>query len=75
MVWVRAVQAALCAVVLVCSPAYGLTRQELMAKLESAGYSRIRENGSGKIVTFKAIRNGKEVSLVVDSFGKIKELP
>lgn len=46
-----------------------------MARLESAGYSRIRENGSGKIVTFKAIRNGKEVSLVVDSFGKIKELP
>jgi hypothetical protein len=30
---------------------------------------------AGKIMTYKAVRAGKEVSLVVDSFGKIKELP
>jgi hypothetical protein len=34
----------------------------------------IRENGSGKIKTFKAVKNGKEVSVIVDSRGRIKEL-
>jgi hypothetical protein len=68
----RAVQAMLCALVIipVFSPAFGLTLQELVAKLESAGYSQI-----GKITTYKAVKSGKEVSLVVDSFGKFKELP
>jgi hypothetical protein len=49
--------------------------QEVLAKLEAAGYSQIREMKSGKIITYKAVRAGKEVSLVVDSFGKFKELP
>jgi hypothetical protein len=44
-------------------------------KLEAAGYSQIREMTAGKIMTYKAVRGGKEVSLVVDSFGKVKELP
>jgi hypothetical protein len=56
-------------------PAYGLTSQEVVTKLEAAGYSQIREMKSGKIMTYKAVRAGKEVSLVVDSFGKVKELP
>jgi hypothetical protein len=30
---------------------------------------------AGKIMTYKAVRAGKEVSLVIDSFGKVKELP
>ena len=46
-----------------------------VAKLEAAGYSQIREMTAGKIMTYKAVRAGKEVSLVIDSFGKIKELP
>jgi hypothetical protein len=73
----RVSRAALCALVIVpvVSPAYGLTGQEVVAKLESAGYSQIREMKSGKITTYKAVRAGKEVSLVVDSFGKFKELP
>ena len=73
----RGAQAALCALLIVpiISRAYGLTTQEVVAKLESAGYSQIREMKSGKIITYKAVRAGKEVSLVVDSFGKVKELP
>ena len=56
-------------------PAYGLTSEEVIAKIKAAGYSQIREMTAGKIMTYKAVRAGKEVSLVVDSFGKIKELP
>jgi hypothetical protein len=56
------------------TPANALTREELLARLEAAGYSQIRENGSGKITTFKAVKNGKEVSVVVDSRGRIMEL-
>jgi hypothetical protein len=76
-IMLRVVQAMLCALVIipVFSPAFGLTLQELVAKLESAGYSQIREIRSGKITTYKAVKSGKEVSLVVDSFGKFKELP
>jgi hypothetical protein len=55
--------------------AHGPTSQEVAAKLEAAGYSQIREMKSGKIMTYKAVRAGKEASLVIDSFGKFKELP
>jgi hypothetical protein len=71
------VRLAICAsmIVTLVLPAYGLTSQEVVAKLEAAGYSQIREMKSGKIMTYKAVRAGKEVSLIVDSFGKFKELP
>src|ERR1700719_2396988 len=70
-------RAAICALVIlpIVLPAYALTSQEVVAKLEAAGYSQIREMKSGKITTYKAVRAGKEVSLVIDSFGKFKELP
>jgi hypothetical protein len=58
----------------VLSPAHALTNQELVAKLESAGYSQIWEiksTAEGTVV--KAMKNVKEVSLVVDSSGQIKE--
>lgn len=73
----RISRAALCALVVVAvvSPAYGLTSEGIIARLEAAGYSQIREMKSGKITTYKAVRAGKEVSLVIDSFGKFKELP
>jgi hypothetical protein len=66
----------LCSLFLACvfTPANALTQEELLARLEAAGYSQIRENGSGKIKTFKAVKNGKEVSVIVDSRGQIKEL-
>ena len=72
----RVSRAAICALVIfpVVLPAYGLTSQELVAKLEASGYSQIREMKSGKIMTYKAVRAGKEVSLVIDSFGKFREL-
>ena len=68
---------AICALVTfpIILPAYALTSQEVVAKLEAAGYSQIREMKSGKIMTYKAVRAGKEVSLVIDSYGKVKELP
>jgi hypothetical protein len=58
----------------VLSPACALTQQELVAKLEAAGYSQIGEMKStaeGTIV--KAVKDGKEVQIVVDSSGQFKE--
>ena len=58
----------------VFSPAHALTQQELLAKLESAGYSQIREvKSTAEGTAVKAMKNGKEVSLVVDSSGQIQE--
>ena len=56
------------------APAHALTQQELVTKLQAAGYSQIGEIKSspeGNIV--KAKKNGKEVSVVVDSSGQIKK--
>jgi predicted RNA binding protein YcfA (HicA-like mRNA interferase family) len=55
-------------------PAHALTQEELLTRLEAAGYSQVRENGSGKIKTFKAVKNGKEVRVILDSRGQIQEL-
>ncbi len=73
----RRVQAMMCvgAIVALVSPAFGLTTDELIARLKAAGYSQIREVRSGKITTYRAVRSGKDVSLLVDSFGKFMELP
>jgi hypothetical protein len=75
-VQIMTARAVLCSLVLACvfSPANALTQEELVAKLKSAGYSQIRENGAGKIKTFKATKDGREVSVIVDSGGQIKEL-
>jgi hypothetical protein len=62
------------AMVGIFSPASALTQQELIAKLESAGYSQIREvKSTAEGITVKAMKNGKEVSLVVDSSGQFQE--
>jgi hypothetical protein len=56
------------------SPAYALTQEELVAKLEAAGYSQVRDIKSTAEGTFvKATKDGKDVSLVVDSSGQVKE--
>jgi hypothetical protein len=56
------------------SPAHALTQQELVAKLESAGYSQIRDiKSTAEGTAVKAVKNGREVSLVVDSSGQIQE--
>jgi hypothetical protein len=69
-------RAILCSLVLgsVFTAAHALTQEELVTRLEAAGYSQIRENGSGKIKTFKAVKDGKEVRVILDSSGQIKEL-
>lgn len=54
--------------------ANALTVDEIRAKLASAGYSQIREMPSGKIKTFKAVKDGQERSVIVDSNGHIEEL-
>jgi hypothetical protein len=69
-------QAVVCCLVMVglFSPAHALTQQELIAKLESAGYSQIREiKSTAEGTAVKAMKDGKEVSLVVDSSGQVKE--
>jgi hypothetical protein len=61
-------------VVATFSSVRALTLDEIVAKLETSGYSQIREIPSGKIKTFKAVKNGKETSVMVDATGHIKEL-
>jgi hypothetical protein len=66
----------LCSLVMVgvFSPAQALTQQELVAKLESAGYSQIRDiKSTAEGIAVRATLNGREVSLVVDSSGQIKQ--
>jgi len=56
------------------SPAHALTQQELVAKLEAAGYTQVSDiKSTAEGTTVKAVKNGKEVRLVVDSSGQIKE--
>jgi hypothetical protein len=63
-----------CLTVCIFSPAQALTQEELVAKLESAGYSNVREiKSSAEGMAVKATKNGKDVSIVVDSSGQIKE--
>jgi hypothetical protein len=55
-------------------PAHALTQQELVTRLQAAGYSQIGEGKSTpEGIVVKARKNGKEVHLVVDSSGQIKE--
>jgi hypothetical protein len=66
--------AALCLMMGVLSPAYAVTQQELVAKLESAGYSQVGEmKSTAEGIVVKAVKDGKEVHIVVDSNGQIKE--
>ncbi len=55
-------------------PAHALTQQELVAKLQAAGYSQIAEaKSTAEGIVVKAMKDGKEVRLVVDSSGQIKQ--
>jgi predicted RNA binding protein YcfA (HicA-like mRNA interferase family) len=53
--------------------AQALTSDEIKTRLEAAGYSQVREVGSGKIKTFRAVKDGRERSVIVDSSGHINE--
>ncbi|MDU0954018.1 MAG: PepSY domain-containing protein [Bradyrhizobium sp.] len=66
--------AALLALVAGLSPAHALTQEDLVAKIQAAGYSQVRDiKSTAEGTTAKAMKNGKEVRLVVDSGGRIKE--
>lgn len=56
------------------SSARALTQEELVAKIQAAGYSQVSDiKSTAEGTTAKAVKNGKEVRLVVDSSGQIKE--
>ncbi|UPJ50532.1 PepSY domain-containing protein [Bradyrhizobium sp. 200] len=55
-------------------PAHALSQQELVAKLEAAGYTQVSDiKSTPEGTAVKAVKNGKEVRLLVDSSGQIKE--
>jgi hypothetical protein len=48
--------------------------QELIRKLEEAGYTQVRDiKSTAEGISVKATKDGKEVSLVADSSGKFRE--
>ncbi|MBB4394730.1 hypothetical protein [Bradyrhizobium sp. ERR14] len=56
------------------SSARALTQEEVVARIQAAGYtlaSDIKSTAEG--TTAKAVKDGKDVRLVVDSAGQIKE--
>ncbi|MDE5440847.1 hypothetical protein GWG65_05135 [Bradyrhizobium sp. CSA207] len=56
------------------SSAHALTQEELVARITAAGYSQVSDiKLTAEGTTAKAVKNGKEVRLVVDSSGQIKE--
>lgn len=58
----------------VLSSAHALTQEELVAKIQAAGYAQVSDIKSrAEGVTAKAVKNGKAVTLVVDSSGRVKE--
>ncbi|MFL5240320.1 MAG: PepSY domain-containing protein [Rhizomicrobium sp.] len=51
-----------------------LAEQELIRKLEEAGYTQVRDiKSTAEGIAAKATKDGKEVSLVADSSGKFRE--
>jgi hypothetical protein len=49
-------------------------QQELIWKLEKAGYTQVRDlKSTAEGIVAKAMKDGKEVSLVVDSSGTFRE--
>jgi hypothetical protein len=58
----------------VLSSAHALTQEELVAKIQAAGYAQVSDiKSTAEGVTAKAVKNSKAVTLVVDSSGRVKE--
>jgi hypothetical protein len=52
----------------------GTAEKDLIMKLERDGYAQVRDiRSTPEGTTAKAMKDGKEVSLVIDSSGKVKE--
>lgn len=56
------------------SPAHALTQEELVARIQAAGYSQVSDiKSTAEGTTAKAVKDGKQVHLVIDSSGQIKQ--
>ncbi|WP_027572064.1 PepSY domain-containing protein [Bradyrhizobium sp. WSM1743] len=56
------------------SAARALTQDELVARIKAAGYTDVSDiKSTAEGTTVRANKNGKQVRLVVDSSGQIKE--
>ena len=56
------------------SSAQALTQEELVARIQAAGYTQVSDiKSTAEGITAKAVKNGKAVTLVVDSSGQVKE--
>ncbi|MBH5370526.1 PepSY domain-containing protein [Bradyrhizobium glycinis] len=56
------------------SPAHALTQEELVARIQAAGYSQVQDvKSTAEGITANAVKDGKPVKLLVDSSGQIKE--
>ncbi len=70
-------RAAVCCLIMagvLAGPARALTREEIVARLQAAGYSQVRDiKSTAEGISVKATKDGKDVSLVVDSSGRFKE--
>ena len=76
MMWIRTICRTLVCLAMagVFSPAHALTEQELVAKLKAAGYSQIGEiKSTAEGTAVNAVKDGKEVHLLVDGTDQIKE--
>jgi hypothetical protein len=57
------------------SPVLALTQEELVARIQAAGYAQVSDiKSTAEGTTAKATKDGKQVRIVVDSSGQIKEL-
>ncbi|MDX3968362.1 MAG: hypothetical protein QHD01_17420 [Bradyrhizobium sp.] len=56
------------------APSRALTQDELSAKIQAAGYSQVTDvKSTAEGITAKAVKDGKPVTLVIDTSGQIKE--
>jgi hypothetical protein len=52
------------------------SEEQAKARLESAGYTNVRNVHAGsEVMSAKAMKDGKEVDIIIDSFGKIIARP
>jgi hypothetical protein len=55
-------------------PAHAMSREELVSRLEAAGYTEVSDiKSTAEGIVAKATKNSRHVRLVVDSGGQIKE--
>lgn len=56
------------------SPALALTQEELVARIQAAGYAQVSDiKSTAEGISARAVKDGKPVRLVVDSSGQVKE--